>query len=162
MAARAFAAAGDYDAAMSELHRAETALARRDERPSLSYWYDDAFLHSIRGQCLLQLHRPAEALAIIEPSVTALDPATSVRNLAMTSVDLATAYTEQGEVEAATQTLAQAAQLATRNRSVRLAAKLSDARRALEPWNTTPAVAALDEEMAGLRVVAAPRPTSRL
>jgi tetratricopeptide (TPR) repeat protein len=152
MAARAFAAAGD-DAAMAELHRAETALSRRDDSPSLSYWYDEAFLQGIRGQCLLRLGRPAEALALIEPAVSALDPTISVRNLAMTNIDLSATYLQLGEVEQAARTLSKSAHLAVRNRSVRLALRLRNARRELEPWKGTRVVTDLDEEMAGLRVL---------
>jgi tetratricopeptide (TPR) repeat protein len=155
MTARAFAAVGDYDAAMGELDRAETALSRRDDSPSLSYWYDEAFLHSIRGQCLLQLKRPAEALAILEPSVAALDPATSVRNLAMTKVDLGAAYLQQGEVEQAAHMLGRAAQLAVRNRSVRLAIKLRETRSLLDPWKDSPAVQDLDEQLDVLQIMPA-------
>ncbi len=153
MAARACAAAGEYDACMTELDRAAGALALRDDRPSLSYWYDEAFLASIRGQCLLHVQRPAEALAIIGPSVATLDPALSVRNLAMTMVDLGSAYIQHGEIEEAARALGQASELAVRNRSVRLAIHLRDARQQLEPWTDTPAVRELDETMAVLRVV---------
>ncbi|WP_239341788.1 hypothetical protein [Frankia sp. CiP3] len=153
MAARAYAAAGEYDACMAELDRAAGALALRDDRPSLSYWYDEAFLASIRGQCLLHVQRPAEALAIIGPSVATLDPALSVRNLAMTMVDLGSAYIQHGEIEEAARALGQASELAVRNRSVRLAIRLRDARQQLEPWTDTPAVRELDETMAVLRVV---------
>jgi tetratricopeptide (TPR) repeat protein len=151
MTARAFAAAGEYDACMAELDRAESALARRDDSPSLSYWYDEAFLTSIRGECLLTLGRPTEAVAIIRPSLAALDPTVSVRNVAMTTVDLGAAYIQQGEIEEAARTLGRAAELAVRNRSVRLATHLHEAGRRLEPWRGMAAVRELDERMAGLR-----------
>ncbi|WP_322756122.1 hypothetical protein [Frankia sp. Cas3] len=153
MAARAFAAAGDYDAAMQELHRAETALAAADRAPSLVDWYDEAFLTGIRGQCLLALGRPAEAISIITPSLAAMDPTVSIRNLAMTTVDLGTAYIQQGEVEEGARTLGRASELAARNRSVRLATGLRTARGQLEPWKNTPAVSELDEKMASLWVL---------
>jgi len=148
MAARAFAAAGEYDASMSELDRAASALAKRDPGPSLSYWYDEAFLASIRGQCLLQLGRPTEALVLIEPSAQALDPTMSVRNLAMTTVDLSLARIQQSEVEEGARALVRAGELAVRNRSVRLAIRLRDARRQLDPWKDTPAVREFDERFA--------------
>jgi tetratricopeptide (TPR) repeat protein/transcriptional regulator with XRE-family HTH domain len=151
MAARAYAAAGDYDAAMAGLHQAETALSAVRGEPSVVDWYDDAFLTGIRGQCLLTLHRPDEAVAIIAPAAASLDEGVSVRNLAMTTVDLATAYTEQGEVEAAARALTRAGQLAARNRSVRLAARWGSARRGLEPWADAPAVRELDEQLGTLR-----------
>jgi tetratricopeptide (TPR) repeat protein len=153
MAARAYAAAGEYDACMTELDRAAGALALRDDHPSLSYWYDEAFLASIHGQCLLDLRRPAEALAIIGPSVTALDSAMSVRNLAMTIIDLGSAHIQHGEIEEGARALGRASELAVRNRSVRLATHLGSARQHLEPWKDTPAVRELDEKMAALRVL---------
>ncbi|WP_250285571.1 MULTISPECIES: helix-turn-helix domain-containing protein [unclassified Frankia] len=152
IAARAFAAAGDYDAAMQELHRAETALAAADRVPSLVDWYDEAFLAGIRGQCLLRLGRPAEAVAVIGPSLAAMDPAVSVRNLAMTTVDLATAYIRQGEVEEGARTLGWAGELAVRNRSARLATQLRGVRRQLELWKDSPVVRAFDEQAAALGV----------
>ncbi len=153
MAARAFAAAGEHDACMAELDRAASALMQRDDSPSLSYWYDEAFLASIRGQCLLTLGRPAEALAIIGPSLAAMDPAVSVRNVAMATVDLSLIQIQQGEVEEGARTLGQASKLAVRNRSIRLAVRLQGARRQLEPWNDTPPVRELDERMTALGVV---------
>lgn len=150
MAARAFAAAGDYDASMQELQRAAKALASAGDTPTLVGWYDEAFLSGIHGQCLLNLGRPAEALAILSPALNALDPAVSVRNVAMNTVDLAGAYIQQGEVDESTRLLGNAHELANRNRSVRLAIRLGEARQQLEPWKDDLTVRMLDEKVTAL------------
>lgn len=144
IAARAFAAAGDYGASMQELERAAAALAKTKDAPSLVGWYDEAFLTGIHGQCLLTLGRPAEALAILVPAVEDLDPSVSVRNVALQTVDLAEAYIQHGEVDGGVSALARAGELAARNQSVRLGMRLRAVHRQLEPWRDTATVRELE------------------
>jgi hypothetical protein len=63
VAARAYAAAGEYRACMEELGAAQAALASSDGSPTLVHFYDESLHASVRGLCLLQFNRPMESVA---------------------------------------------------------------------------------------------------
>jgi hypothetical protein len=71
----------------------------------------------------------------------------SVRNVAMKTVDLGEAHIQQGDIDEGARAIGQAAELAVRNRSARLASRLRQVRHQLEPWQDSPVVRTLDEKM---------------
>jgi hypothetical protein len=81
------------------------------------------------------------ALELIEP--------TFVRNQAMVTLKLSSAHAQTKEIDQAASALAEAAELAVRNRSPRLTDRLLETRTALRPWGTTGAVRELDERLRG-------------
>jgi hypothetical protein len=58
------------------------------------------------------------------------------------------AYAQSGEVDEAARLLGDAGEIAARNSSARLAGQLEQARAAMQPWQHTSAVQALDERLA--------------
>jgi tetratricopeptide (TPR) repeat protein len=147
VAARAYAAAGEYRACMEELGAAQAALASSDGSPTLVHFYDESLHASVRGLCLLQFNRPMESVAASRAALAALDPA-FVRNVAMTTLDLGGAYAKFGRPDEAAAEVTKAATLAGRNRSTRLIGEIQSARRELEPWSDTRAVKELDGVLA--------------
>jgi hypothetical protein len=138
--------------AMTSLEQAGQELTGApggDPGAALAYFYDQGQYLATTTWCLLELGDPRAALAAAGQSLAAADPA-FVRNVALTRLALAEACTQTGEPEEACQQIAAAADLACQNNSPRLVRALAGSRRQLSPWDTSPAVAALDEQLRAL------------
>lgn len=139
----------DHSRCMDSLDQAHHELESApdgDPGSRLVYFYGDGQYLATRSACLLDLERPAKAMAAGERSVTEINPAFP-RNLALMRLALARAHVQTGDVATACDQIATAAELARRNSSPRLSSAVSAARKQLQPWQRTPAVAALDERL---------------
>ena len=151
-AARAYARDGQQTACLTELDTSRALIAANIGRPSCLPDHGEGLHASIRGECLLQLHRPADAVEVSEASLATLDPR-YVRNVAMTVVDLGQARLECRDVEHAAATLEQAADLTLQNRSPRLTGKITAVRARMQPWQHSPAVIQLDQRLQAYQLV---------
>ncbi|MGH3822345.1 MAG: hypothetical protein ACRDRA_05845 [Pseudonocardiaceae bacterium] len=155
MTARAYAADGQLDACLATLDSAQAALARSagtDRRSRFHHFYNDSF-HTMHGSwCYLKLGLVDQAINYAAQSLAAFDPS-DVRNVAMTTAYLSTAYIQSNQIEEAARLLGDACQLATRNHSVRLMTLVRKTRATMQPWAQVGAVRSLDERMASYGVV---------
>ncbi|WP_084519247.1 hypothetical protein [Nocardia mexicana] len=71
-----------------------------------------------------------------------------VRNRALTHISLANAHADLGDVDGAVDAIRNSAELAKVCSSDRLGDSIFDARAGLAPWDSTPCVIDLDEELA--------------
>jgi tetratricopeptide (TPR) repeat protein len=150
VAARAYAADGQRDICLTALDTAHTALAAAgDQTPRYVQFYDyDEALHiSIRGECHLSLGETDRAVSYAQQSLEILDRS-SVRDVAMTIVDLGKAYVQCDEIDEAARLLGDAGDIAARNSSARLIERLRQARADMQPWQHTAAVRTLDDRLA--------------
>jgi hypothetical protein len=74
-------------------------------------------------------------------------------NIAMSKFNLSEAHTQAGDVDEGTATLADVVDFVSRNRADRLVKRVSSIRATLEPWQDTPVVKQLDDQLyeSGLR-----------
>lgn len=148
VAARAYAADGQREAALTALDTAHAALpAAGDDTPSFAYFYDEALNISVRGLCHLELHDGQLAVDYAQQSLADLDPS-HVRNVAFTAIELGMAYVLVNEIDEAERLLGDAGEIAAGNSSARLIERLKQARAELQPWAHTPAVRTLDDRLA--------------
>jgi hypothetical protein len=71
-----------------------------------------------------------------------------VRTLALAALGLGKAYITLNEIDQAAKVIGEVGSLAACNRSARLVKELRTARAALRPWQHTPAVNQLDDQLA--------------
>jgi tetratricopeptide (TPR) repeat protein len=148
----AYAVDGQYKECMTEFDRALAGLnssAGRTSPESPAYWTHEGHVYSQQGYCLLRLSKPTEAAASARKGLRLFDNS-FVGSLAFTTLRLATARLQSGEVEEAAQLIGDGALLATRNRSTRLTKEVRTTRARLQPWQETPAVQELDEQLSGM------------
>jgi hypothetical protein len=144
------AGAGQADPCLEALDRADEYLAgsSRDASPdSLVYFYDDEVLTCQKSKCHLQLGRPQKSLAVEWQALAAVDTS-FIRDLGFAKLRLGKAYVATGEIDEGASLAAEAAGLAMRNRSPRLARDLRATRAKLEPWSQRPTVKHLDDRLA--------------
>jgi hypothetical protein len=150
-AAEIYATAGQADPCLPALDRAEQHLAGSGEHvpqaESLVYFYDDEMLTCQRNECLLRLGRPQTTLAVLRQELAAVDTP-FIRDLGFAKLRLGRAYVVAGEIDEGASLAAEAAGLAMRNRSPRLARDLRATRAKLEPWSQRPTVKHLDDRLA--------------
>jgi hypothetical protein len=149
VAARAYALDGDSRACMRELAHARAELAAdapAADDGSLTYFYGEGLLASTESGCRLRLGDPRGAAEHAERSLDLIEPS-FVRNQALSTLHLSSAYAQVKEIDQAASALAEAAELAARNRSARLTERLIQVRAELRPWDTTRPVRDLDERL---------------
>ena len=148
VAARAYAADGQYGACMTALNAAQQSQAAKlGKRSRFVHFYDNGMHASSRSLCYLELGRPEMAADQARQSLSAFDPS-FVRNVAITTLDLGIAHIRLGDIDEAARMTAQAVQLAVRNRSARLVELVRSARTSMQRWHRLPEVRALDDQMA--------------
>jgi hypothetical protein len=115
-AGRAYAADGQRDACLAALDAAETALGRAgDQVPGYNaIHYDEGVHTSFCGECHLELRDAERAADYAQRSLATLDQSYT-RQVALTSVDLARAYTQSGEIDEAARLLGDAGEIAAGN-----------------------------------------------
>ncbi|MGH3904389.1 MAG: helix-turn-helix domain-containing protein [Pseudonocardiaceae bacterium] len=148
----AYAVDGQHKECMTEFGRALVGLEEsvgQVSPESPAYWFHEGNIYSQQGHSLLLLGKPAEAAISASRALRLLDNS-FVGSLAFTTLRLATARLHSGEVEEAARVTGDGALLATRNRSARLTKEVRTTRARLQPWQDTPAVKALDEQLAGM------------
>ncbi|MGH3898224.1 MAG: hypothetical protein ACRDTA_08200 [Pseudonocardiaceae bacterium] len=147
-AAVAYATDGQRHPCLTALDAAHTAVGRiGDEAPGSLYSYAEATHIMHRGLCHLKLRDAPRAADYAQQSLRTLDPS-KTRNVAMTKVDLSSAYVQSGEIDEAARLLGDAGEIAARNSSARLIGVVTQAHADLRPWAHTTAVRALDDRLA--------------
>lgn len=143
--ALAHARTGDADQWRRAQDRSFELLTRSvpSEEPEWIYWFTQADAEGIAGQSLLELGKPAEAEPHLQRAVAHLDPTLS-RDRAGWLCHLATARIQAGRVERACATALEAASLIRRLDSVHDEARLTDFRRAAQPYAQSTAVREFD------------------
>src|SRR5262249_61105807 len=99
---------------------------------------DEAPLAGTRARCHLGLHDPQPAADYAQQAISGLDPS-AVRNTALITVTLGTAYVQGKEIDEAARVLGDAGEIAAGNSSSRLTEQLRQARAQLQPWQDTTA-----------------------
>jgi tetratricopeptide (TPR) repeat protein len=152
VAARAYAANGQRDACVKALDTAHTALTKADHQTQSYTTYNQAVHISIRGGCHLKLGETDCAVSYAQQSLKLLDRSRA-RGLAITLIDLAEAYVQCTEIDEAAQLLGDAGNIAAGHSSCRLIGRLEQARVAMQPWQHTAPVRALNERLAAYGLV---------
>ncbi len=147
-AARAHAMDGQHSACLYEIDTAQARLTEAGDPAgnSLMYFYRHGLLANTRSLCLLALGETGRAVEHAQDSLALID-GSFVRNRAFATLYLANAHAQAGDVDQATAAVAQACELAVRNRSARLVGALRSARAGLQPWAQSRAVSALDDHL---------------
>ncbi|WP_114027101.1 hypothetical protein [Sphaerisporangium album] len=137
------------DQAERELHGADEG----DPGARLVPFYGQGQYLSTKTGCLLDTGDPARALEVAGAATAGIDP-TFVRNVAYIRLKTAQAHLDLRDIDQACEELGEAARLAERNTSPRLARSVVETREKLSPWNRTRSVAALDERLYTARLIA--------
>jgi transcriptional regulator with XRE-family HTH domain len=154
----AFAAIGDYSATMRHLEGTQNYLIECSKQPPSSpfYRYSEALHVARRGQCLLGLGRTADAVQAIGESLklyagqdAELPNSHNRINIAMSKLDLSAAHVQAGDIDEGAATLADVGDFVSHNRADRLVTRVRSIRATLEPWQDTPAVKQLDDQLHG-------------
>jgi transcriptional regulator with XRE-family HTH domain len=149
VAARAYAMDHQDRATLHAIDQARAALATADSRRTThAYFFSAGQLASTESVCYLQLGRAYQGVEAAERSLTGID-GSFVRNLALTSLRLGICHlhSDKPDVERGAAAIADAARLASHNRSARLVDRLHWGWRELEPWQDAPAVRDVREQM---------------
>lgn len=153
VSARAHAAAGQVARCQAALDQERTALGEiRPETPRAPWWYfyDRSFYWGTESECALRLGMAVDASDAAGRSLGLLAPV-NLHNSALTLAFQAEALIEQGEIDHACQTLADAAQLTTLNTSRRISRRIERLRAQLRTAEDTVAVRELDEKLAAFQ-----------
>jgi ATP/maltotriose-dependent transcriptional regulator MalT len=148
-AAQGYALDGQQEACMAECEKAQEALESATHAPtgSPAYWYHEGQLASERSGCLLQLGKPQDAATSANNGLALFDDS-FVNSRAFCTLFLGNAHLQSDEVDEAARVVGDAAGLAAQTRSARLAKELRTTRARMEPWQSTLAVKALDDQLA--------------
>jgi transcriptional regulator with XRE-family HTH domain/tetratricopeptide (TPR) repeat protein len=158
ISACAFAAMGDYNTTMRHLDSTQTYLPECSEQsPPTFYTYSEGLHVARKGQCLLKLDRTADAVQAIGESLELYiaeppdSPSSMYRNIniAMAKLELSAAHVQAGDIDEGTTILANVGDFVSQNRATRLVKRVRSVRAALEPWQDTPAVKQLDDQLHG-------------
>ena len=153
-AARAYAIDRQYEACMAECERAQDGLILAGDVSIESpvYWYHEGWLASGKSDCLLRLGKPLEA-AVSANSGLALFDKSFVVSLAFCTLRLGNAYLQSNEIEEAARVIGTAVSPVAQTRSERLVTELRTTRARMRPWQSTPAVKVLDEQLMAYRLM---------
>lgn len=150
VSARAFSADHNRRACSEALDRAHRELTAvcvpHAPATSLAYFYGEGQFNATRSECMVNLDEPAEAVDAAIGALELINPA-FVRNHAFSRIYLADARAASGEVDEAAQVLGDSAELAARNRSPRLVARIRRSRNMLAPGRDSAALKTLDERL---------------
>jgi tetratricopeptide (TPR) repeat protein len=158
ISACAFAAMGDYNTTMRHLDSTQTYLPECSEQsPPTFYTYSEGLHVARRGQCLLKLGRTADAVQAIGESLELYiaeppdSPSYMYRNIniAMAKLELSAAHVQKGDIDEGVTILANVGDFVSQNRAARLVKQVCSIRAALKPWQDTPAVKQLDDQLHG-------------
>jgi transcriptional regulator with XRE-family HTH domain len=156
ISACAFAAMGDYNATMRHLDSTRTYLPECSEQSALTFYtYSEALHVARRGRCLLELNRTADAVKVIGESLKLYaaeqsnSPSYRNINIAMAKLDLSAAHVQAGDIDEGAAMLASVGDFVSQNRADRLVKRVRGIRATLEPWQDTPPVKQLDDQLHG-------------
>jgi hypothetical protein len=141
--------AGDHTAALAAVDRAREALARPGLAPALPWfdYYDQTRLAGFAGYATLRAGRFDESRVALTEALNQL-PTTAVKQRAVFLTDLAMVHLHDGDLDDACRFAAAAADELHSAGYATGTDRLQEFRAAVAPWGTTPAVRALDEQLA--------------
>lgn len=144
--AESLAMVGDAVGAYRDLDVAERSLATASPRPAgfFNPWDPDR-LAGFRGSCALALRRSDEAVAILTGALDRTPSAFTERPAVL--ADLAAAHAQKGDVERACTLLSEATALARDLGHIGHVHRILATRQGLDPWESSPPVRRLDEEL---------------
>ena len=147
--ARAYATDGQFKACMAECERAQSslALAGQVSAGSPAYYYQEGSLAIAKSDYFLRLGKPQEAVTSASAGLALYDDS-FVGSRAFCALRLGNAHLESGEIEEAARVVGNAVSPIAQIRSERLVQELRTTRARMQPWRDTPAVKALDEQLA--------------
>jgi len=154
----AFAAMGDYNATMRHLESTRTYLPECSEQsPPTFYTYSEGLHVARKGRCLLELGQTVDAVQVIGESLKLYiaeppdSPSYMYRNIniAMAKLELSAAHVQAGDIDEGAVILVGVGDFVSQNRADRLIKRVRSVRAALEPWQHTPAVTQLDDQLYG-------------
>jgi tetratricopeptide (TPR) repeat protein len=131
---------------LDEAHHALTRASDDDPAKTLLYFYGSGQFLSTRATCLLDTNNARQAVDVAAVSLAGIRPEFT-RNRAFGHINLARAYLQLHDLDAACESIAEAARLTSQNTSPRLVHTIVTTREILNPWNATHQVAALDEKL---------------
>ncbi len=137
---------GKQDDCLASLKSAARLRDLPEQKPFYWIHFDVSLLAGYEGACFLRLAKPIEAHRALTQALTMLD-ATTNRRKPRLLVDLARAYVQQGEIEAACASLLQATDLLHSIKSPLTHKRLLALRQELHPWQETAPVQKLDEAL---------------
>jgi tetratricopeptide (TPR) repeat protein len=149
VAARGYAMDRQDRATRHAIEQAQAAFASADTRTNTyAYFLSAGQLAGTESICYLQLGQADEGVEAAKRSLAGID-GSFVRNLALTSLRLGICHLhcDKPDIDQGTAAIADAARLASHNRSARLVEQLQWGWRELEPWQDTPAVKAVRDQM---------------
>lgn len=149
VAARAYAMDHQGHATHHAIEQARTGLAVADDRTdTYAYFFGAGLLASTESVCHRQLGQAGKAVEAAERALVEIDRS-FVRNLALTTLDLGICHLrrEEPDIDRAAVAIAEAARLASQNRSVRLVGRIQWGWRELQPWHDTAAAKSLRDQM---------------
>jgi transcriptional regulator with XRE-family HTH domain len=131
----AHARAGEPDAAAQALDRVDEAYEDRqpDTDPLWVYWLSPEEIEVMAGRVWTQLHRPLRAVPALEHAIREYGP-DAPREVALYLTWLAESLIQGGEIDRAVAVAQQAAQLAQEVRSSRVAQRVAEVQRLLQPY----------------------------
>ncbi|GAA1279380.1 hypothetical protein GCM10009677_37290 [Sphaerisporangium rubeum] len=138
---------------MDQAQREMASADADDPAAGLVPFYGEGQHLSTRAGCLLDTGDPARALTVGAAAAEGIDPS-FVRNVAFTRLKTAQAHLALRQIEEACEELGEAARLARHNTSPRLVRAVVETREQLSPWQRTGSVAALDERLHAVRLIA--------
>lgn len=153
-AATVYATDGQYNACMTEFEQAHNSLTSTGSTSAESpaYFYSEGFLASKKSECLLRLGRPQEAAANARVGLAAYDKS-FVGSRAFCTLRLGQAHLQSDEIDEAAQVVGTAAGLIAQTRQARLVKELRTTRARMKPWQSTPAVKALEDQLTAYGLV---------
>jgi hypothetical protein len=157
VAARAYAGDQQPAAAHRAIDHARELLAKAGtDAPTLVYFYTPGQLASTESACHLKLGDPQRAGRTAEAALAAIGPK-FVRNRALVTLRLASCRLRgpAPDVAGAAEAFGDAARLAGRHRSTRVARQLHRGWRELQPWHHTADVRPVRAQLAALRLLPA-------
>jgi transcriptional regulator with XRE-family HTH domain len=148
--AKARARSGKGDRSLRAIEEATVSMVSRDDpewhRPRVTF-YDSVRLAGEQGLCLARLKRSADARGVLEPALAALAP-DQVKTRPGLMAALAVTYLHDGEFEEACRVGGQALSMAAELEIEPSRQDVMELREQLTPWDRTPAVRELDEQLA--------------
>jgi hypothetical protein len=150
VAARAFAMDGQTWAAFNALDQARQALDEPNDRSATHvYFFGVGQLASTESTCHFYLGQSDLGADAAERALVDIDKS-FVRNLAMTSLRLGVCRlrSERPDISGGAAAIADAARLASHNRSARLVGQLRAGWRELAPWQDVPEVKEVRDQLA--------------
>ncbi|MCF7547414.1 helix-turn-helix transcriptional regulator [Pseudonocardia sp. WMMC193] len=140
--------AGAEGAAMAAIDRARAAMSAPGLSAELPWFdfYDSTRLDGFAGYVQLRAGRSTDSLRTLEGALGRLPPE-AVKQRAVFLCDLATAHLHNGDLDQACRTAADAADHLHRAGYATGSDRLREFRAAVQPWNASPAVRALDDQL---------------